>query len=78
MQTILFTFAYLMIFLFAFSILWAVGAELLILLNIKLDILTPIKNAFINLYRAMQQLNLRIANAKKFNLPIGKSFSQAS
>jgi hypothetical protein len=67
-----------MIFLFAFSILWAVGAELLILLNIKLDILTPIKNAFINLYRAMQQLNLRIANAKKFNLPIGKSFSQAS
>jgi hypothetical protein len=78
MQTLIFTFAYLIIFVFALAFLWAIGAEALVFLNIKTNIISKIKSPFLKLYRWMQLLNIKSSNVRKINMGFGKSYSHSS
>jgi hypothetical protein len=77
MQNVIFTFAYLMAFVWGFAILWAVSSAVWNSVSWKMKASPKTKLAYKNMVHRLKRSYDRSAGLKKVNLSYGKKFSHS-
>lgn len=75
MQNIIFTFAYLMAFLWLLAIVWTIVSELFTYVNIKIKLTSKVKSSVTRAYRQFMILQQRKFNLRKLYPSLNKRLS---